>query len=141
MTQNIAPHAGYNAGHPWYYLRGGRIPTPKQIQAYARGRDYRGYLADEIGAASKKCEPQRLESLRAIRSEIMAQLGRDLSRYRQLAHELRQHRLGNPMDWERPVGLNVHTNLSLKFAHIYNDFSRLNFLDDLPSHQGDSFDF
>ena len=70
----------------------------------------------------------------------MAQLQSDLSRYRQLAHELRQRRRGNPMDCERPICLDVHTNMSLKFAHIYNDFAHLFFLDDLPSHQGDLFD-
>ena len=149
MTNSLPPHAGYNAGHPWYYLLGGRVPTPKQIRAYVQSRDYQGYLADEIIAASKKCKPQRSESLRAIRSEslrairseVIGQLGRDLSRYRQLAHELRQHRRNSPVDRERHVCLDFHTNLSLKFAHIYNDFAHLFFLDDLPSHQGDLFDF
>jgi len=44
------------------------------------------------------------------------------------------------MDGARPVCADVHTNLSLKFAHIYNGFTHLNFLDDLPSQQGDLFD-
>jgi len=141
MAQNLPPHAGYNAGHPWYYLLGGLVPTPKQIRAHVRSCDYHGYLTDKIIAASRKHEPQRSEALRAIRSKVMAQLRHDLSRYRQVAHELRQHRLHSPVDLERPVCLDVHTNISLKFAHIYNDFAHLFYLDDLPAHQGDLLDF
>lgn len=55
--QTIAKHHGYHAGHPWYYLLGGDVPTPKQIQAAAAASDYCGYMAEELSKIDRQCEP------------------------------------------------------------------------------------
>ncbi len=32
-----------------------------------------------------------------------------------------------------------HTDISLKYAHIYNDFAHLNYIEDVLAQQGDLF--
>jgi len=92
MTQPLSPCGGYHAGHPWYYRLGGAIPSPKQIKAEVESKNYRGYLARRIDAAAAKSEPQRSESLRALREKVLEDLRKDLSRYRECAQELRRFR-------------------------------------------------
>lgn len=88
MTHILTPCCSYSAGHPWYYLLGGGVPTPKQIRAYACARadkkGYRGYLADKIDAAHPKQEPQRSEALRQIKARVISELCNDISRYREV---------------------------------------------------------
>ncbi|MEM7069358.1 MAG: hypothetical protein AAF478_10790 [Pseudomonadota bacterium] len=58
-TQN-----SYPVGHPWYYLLGGKVPTPKQIQAKAIASEFRGYKANDLHRINKMSEPMRSEQLR-----------------------------------------------------------------------------
>ena len=44
---------GYNFGHPWYYVLGGEILSPKQIRADVSAGNYQGYMAEEINAVDK----------------------------------------------------------------------------------------
>ena len=131
--------AGYSIGHPWYYVLGGPVPTLKQIRALAIRLEYRGYMEADILAASKKPEPKRSETLRAIRRKVLEDLRRDISRYRKLARELRRYRRECPQDPEDYQCAEIHTGMSLKVAHLYNDFAHLNYLDTLPQQQGDLF--
>ncbi len=79
-------------GHPWYYLRGGRVPPPKLILADALVHNYRGYMADTIEAVANKQEPQRSEKLRQIKAEVLEELSKDITRYRECARDLRDYR-------------------------------------------------
>lgn len=132
MTQNLTPHCGYHAGHPWYYLLGGTVPTLKQIRVYARASDYRGYLAADIDAAHAREEPKRSAALRKIKEKAVADLCRDITIYRQVVIDLRVWWRFNLMDERPSVCAEVHTSMSLKFAHIYNGFAHLETLDSLP---------
>lgn len=139
----MPPHRGYSAGHPWYYLLGGAIPTLKQIRAYACAsatkNGYRGYLADEINAAHARQEPKRSAALRKIKAKVIAGLCDDISRYREVVRELRAYRQRNPLNESPLISADVHMSTSLKFAHIYNGFVHLNTLDALPDQQLDLF--
>ena len=136
---NKLTYSAYNMGHPWYYLLGGSIPTIKEIRAQAAQRGYQGYLADEIKAASRKCEPLRSRSLRAIKDKVMSELSRNASRYRQLAHELQKFRRENPLHETDFRCHDIHVAMGLKYAHFYNDFAHLGYLESLPDQQQDLF--
>jgi len=94
----------------------------------------------DIQSASNKPEPQRSEALRTIKLKVMEDLRSDLSRYRALARTLQTHRQKHGWVLERPECHDIHTGLSLKFAHIYNDFAHLNYIKALPHQQRDMFD-
>ena len=137
----IASVHGYHAGHPWYYLLDGDIPTLKQIQAEAIASGYQGYAAADIAAIDSKPEPKRSELLRAKKTKFETDLREDISRYRKLVRELRQYRRDNRLT-EIPVCCDdIHTSMSLKHAHLYNDFAHLHYLDELLNKQKDLFDF
>ncbi len=142
MTRSIQPLAecgGYHAGHPWYYLLGGAVPTPKQIRAQTLGRGYRGYLADTINHIDAKNEPKRSEELRALKLRIAEDLKKNLSRYREVARELQLQRRDDPIS-EGPCSFEgLHTAMSLKYSHLYNDFGHLIYLDELLAQQPDLF--
>jgi len=140
MQQEIESPLGYGAGHPWHYVLGGAVPYPKQIQAQVMARGYRGYMEQDIKAASNKPEPQRSEALRAIKAKVLEDLRSDLSRYRALARKLQTHREIYGWVLERPQCHDIHSGLSIKFAHLYNDFAHLNYLATLPNQQRDMFD-
>ena len=134
-------YTNYSAGHPWYYKLGGPTPKPKQILADVKESDYQGYMRDDIAAASHKTEPQRSEALRNIRGKVLTDFRSDLSQYRKLACELRQQRKqGTDME-ERPICSDIHTSMSLKYCHLYNDLAHLKYLDELLAFQGDLFGF
>ena len=115
---------GYHAGHPWYYLLGGVVPTPKQIRNEVVGSGYRGYMAEDIDIAAKRAEPKRSEALRnKIRAKVLDGLRSDISRYRQVAFKLHEHpRISATCGKEVISCDNIHTAMSLKHAHIYNGF-------------------
>ena len=140
MTKAISPFGGYHAGHPWYYRLGGAIPSPKQIKADVESEAYRGYLAGDIDEAAAKSEPQRSESLRALREQVLEDLRKDLSRYRECAQELRRFRRAGEQD-DRPLTCNVYTAISLKTSHLTNGFANLRTIDDALTVQGDLFGF
>lgn len=142
MSKNIKPleeHQGRHSGHPWYYLLGGIVPTPKQIQAEAIASNYYGYMADDIRQIDKISEPKRSEKLRKLQTKFKADLAKDLSIYREVVRRLHHERRTNPL-MEIPICCDdVHTAMSLKNAHLYNDFAHLHFLDELLGKQMDLF--
>ncbi len=140
MTKPLNSFGGYHAGHPWYFRLGGAIPSPKQIKAEVESKDYRGYLADDIDAAAAKSEPQRSDTLRAMRERVLKDLAKDLSRYRECAQELRQFRRAGEQD-ERPLTCNIYLAISLKTSHLTNGFANLRTIDDALTVQGDLFGF
>lgn len=129
---------GYCSGHPWYYNLGGKVLSPKQILESVKASGYQGYMREDIAAADAKAEPQRSELLRALRAKVMDDLARDLSGYRARARELHAFRKvqGEPCE---PSCADIHTNISLKHNHLFNDFAHLVWLDELLSHQLDLF--
>lgn len=141
-AQQVTSRANsYGAGHPWYYLLGGSVQGPKQILYCVKASGYQGYMADAIHEADSKPEPQRSQVLRSIRAQVKDDFRRDLSRYRALACELHTYRQHNGLVSEQPVCADIHTNISLKYCHIYNDLAHVLLLDDLLSRQPDLFDF
>ena len=123
----------YNAGHPWYYVRGNKVLTPKQIKHDVQQSEYRGYLKDEILAINKQVEPRRTEKLQKLRQDTLQELNADLSRYRKCALEL--HRFRRTQDYTyNPVSCDdIHTSIGLKHNHIYNRFAHLILLDELDT--------
>jgi len=138
-TRNTQIIGGFCSGHPWYYLLGNPVLTPKQIKEEAKASTYRGYRQEEIEAAAAKPEPQRSEALRSIRQRLWDELRKDISGYRQCALQLHRHHEKNGFDPSPTVCDDVHTNICLKHNHIYNGFAHLAFLDELPEQQ-DLFD-
>lgn len=137
---SIPNHRGYSSGHPWYFLLGGPIQTPKQIRSEVIAGDYFGYRNGEFEKAAAKHEPKRSRDLRRLRDEIKLELKKDISRYRALACQIRKDRTDNPLT-ERPTSCDdVHIAIALKRNHIFNGFAHLNGLDRIPVQQADLFD-
>lgn len=128
---------GYDAGHPWYYVLGGAPLGPKKILHVVRARRYRGYLQQEIALSAARCEPRRSEELRRIRQSVSASLRIDLARYRELVRALRCSRRSG----KAPACSDLHTAVSLKHNHLFNDLAHLDWIDDLLSVQLDLFDY
>ena len=139
MEKKIENLTGYNFGHPWYYVLGGEILSPKQIRAEVSAGNYQGYMADDVHAVDKKHEPHRSEALRAFKAKFMKDLAEDISHYRQIACAIRRDRAENTIFIEPDSCADIHTDISLKYAHIYNDFAHLNYIEDLLAQQGDLF--
>lgn len=130
---------GYSEGHPWYYVRGGKVLTPRQICEDARTSGYRGYMRHDIEKADALAEPKRSAELRAIREKVMIDLRRDLSGYRRVVFALHALRRAYPEPWDKPSCDDVHTAVSLKHSHLFSDFAHLIWLDDLLMRQPDLF--
>ncbi len=137
--QNTERATGYNPGHPWYYLRGGCVQTPRQIIETVKERKYQGYRIGDFQKVSSKPEPQRSENLRKIRNEIYEEFRGDLSRYRELACALRRYRNEFGMNTQTLGCQDIHSNISLKYNHLFNDLAHLLRLDELLSYQLDLF--
>jgi len=112
---------------------------PKQIRAEVSAGKYQGYVAEEINAVDNKPEPHRSEALRAFKAKFTKDLAEDISRYRQIACAIRQDRAENTTFIEHDCCVDIHTDISLKYAHIYNDFAHLIYIEDLLAQQGDLF--
>ena len=136
----IQSELGYNAGHPWYYKLGGRVQGPKQILATVKEKGYQGYLVEDIRKAHTKSEPQRSKELRTIKENVICDIRCDLRCYRDLSRELRRHRAQDGFVTDQPICDDIHTNISLKYCHLYNDLAHLFYLDELLSQQPDLFD-
>ncbi len=132
-------HHDYDTGHPWYYFLGGSILTVKQIRDEVQADGYCGYLESYIAEADRKPEPQRSAMLRKFKRRAIDDLKRDLSGYRKRVLEMHRHRKQNPKSGVWRACDDVHTNISLKYNHLYNDFAHLIYLDDLLNRQGDLF--
>jgi hypothetical protein len=118
---------------------GGETLSPKQIRAEVSTGSYQGYMAEEINTVDNKPEPHRSEALRAFKAKFLKDLAEDISRYRQIACAIRRDRAENSIFIEPDSCDDNHTNISLKYAHIYNDFAHLNYIEDLLAQQGDLF--
>lgn len=116
---------GYRPGHPWYYLLGGEVLPPKVIRFEVRLAEYKGYRQEEILSAAAKPEPGRSKALRKIRDEVRQSLKDNISRYREVARELHAYRRSYAGEPVPSCSESVHTAMSLKYAHIYNDFGHL----------------
>lgn len=121
----------YSAGHPWYYVLGGPVLSPKQIAANAKKRGYKGYLHEAISKASQK-------QLRQLRMDQYYRFRQDLSKYRRYAFDLHRFRLQHP-DPKNPECLAVHTHMFLAHNHLYNSLSHLRYIDQRLSYQMDLF--
>lgn len=129
---------GYSSSHPWYYVLGGIALMPSDIITCVKASGYKGYLEEDIGKADRKPEPQRSESLRAIKEKVLADLWRDLSRYRALVCALRKYR--KECDYNGPHECaDSHMSISLKHNHLYNGFAHLLTLNNLLERQPDLF--
>lgn len=131
-------HGGYGSGHPWYYNLGGKVLSPKQIKESAKQSGYQGYMRSDIAAADDRAEPQRSQTLREMRHKAMLDLASDLNGYRARVRELAAFRKEHPEPCQ-PSSADIHTNISLKHNHLFNDFAHLIWLDELLSKQGDLF--
>lgn len=129
---------GYSPGHPSYYVLGGAVVLPNAIRAEVQNSDYEGYRSSDIHQLADKPEPQRSQAINKMRKKIIEDLRRDLSRYRECARELQRYRASKADD-AQPICADIHTALSLKHSHIYNELANLKTLDSLPK-QGDLFD-
>ncbi len=130
----------YSPSHPCYYKLDGIVHKPKQILSAVKNSDYQGYMADDIKQADTKHEPQRSKLLRSLRQAVILRLHADFERYREVACDLRRFRLINEQN-AQPMCSCVHTSMSLKYNHIYNDFAHLAYIDELLSQQPDLFGF
>lgn len=138
MNHRLTSNA-HSSGHPWYYLLGGTVLTPKQIRCAVINRGYQGYLRDDIAAADKKAEPQRSQALKALQRRALDELQRDLNGYRRRALDLHRYRATSNVS-DSPVSCHdVHTAISLKHNHLINDFAHLITLDRLLTKQGELF--
>lgn len=142
MAKSFKPllkHCGYSAGHPWYYVLGGDIPTLKQIQAQVIASGYRGYLAEDLRQIDSMSEPKRSEKLRNWQSVFRKDLKEDISQYRKMVRDLRQDCIDH-VEQEKPTDCrDIHVSMSLKNSHLSNDFAHLHFLDELLGKQLDLF--
>lgn len=134
ITQN-----DYSCGHPWFYVLGGAIQSPKAIIAAIKRRGYKGYREDEILSADNKPEPQRSEALRRLKENALKNIRSDMSRYREVARELSHLRRSTSTADIEPICHSVHTNMSLKYCHLFNHFAHLIWLEELLSVQSDLF--
>lgn len=130
---------GYTAGHPWYYVRRGRVLKPREIALSVKARGYQGYMVDDILKADGKQEPQRSEALRSIKADVLKSFWGNLSRYRALATQLRRFRQTSDPEYEDKICADIHTNISLKHNHIYNDVAHLQLLEECLTRQKDLF--
>lgn len=135
MSEQITYH-GYNASHPWYYVRGGSVLSPRTILEMTRGSQYRGYKREYIQKADNMEEPKRSEELRRLRETCLAEIKDDISIYRRCVRELSAYRETGCKELDCK---DVHVSMSLKVSHLTNDFAHLIWLDDLLSVQADLF--
>jgi hypothetical protein len=132
---------GYHPSHPWYYVLGGPVFRPRAVKALVGITKYGGYRADEIACANRLAEPQRSRRLATIKAEVLADLKRDLSRYRHLACRLRARQINEGVPSHPTCADNLDTALSLKFAHVYNGYAHLVALEGLYDQQQLAWDF
>ncbi|CAE7394299.1 unnamed protein product, partial [Symbiodinium microadriaticum] len=121
---------GYKPTHPWYYVLGGAIPTPRQIKSYGLVTGLPDFMLENVIAANNKPEPQRSAELQLLRQKALKRLRQHLSRYRQVASALRAHRLTENGD---PAFDEKHSDIAFKFTHTCIAFAVLQTIDKLPT--------
>ena len=123
----------YDSGHPCYYALGGDVLSIKQIWKLVHASGYKGYRRDEIGKLYGN-DPK----LKALKEEVISSLNKNISGYRKLAFSLHRYRLEEGLIKQEPC-CDVHTNISLKHNHIYNDLAHLTYIDKQLSGQLELF--
>ena len=144
MTTEMISHNDYSPSHPWYYYLGGERLSLNQIRAMARaGAEQYPFklMAEEAIAADKLGEPKRSEELRKFKAKKEQELIRDISIYRRVVRELNHQRKHQPNKQAFTSCDDVNTSMSLKFAHLYNDFSQWDYVNELLNQQADLFGF
>ncbi len=131
---------GYRQGHPWYYLLGGKPPSLKEIKAEAESDERGGYLAGDIAALDMMNEPKRSEKLRAMKKRVLDRLDRDVRIYHECVRELRSYQKEHEGEELPNCSAEIHTSMSLKYAHLSNGFGNLHLIDQCLSKQKDLFD-
>ena len=129
----------YRPTHPWYYLLNGRPLFPSEMIQCAKDERYKGYLWDDIQQADSKTEPHRSETLRALKTKVVATMWRDLNCYHEFVREFRRQNKA-PKTKPPVVSSDLHLNLGLKHSHLHNDFAHLLILNELLEKQADLFD-
>lgn len=114
------------------------MPKLKEIKEAVNADAYEGYLSEDIKAIARKPEPQRTRAINAMRSKLIADLGRDVSIYRRCVRELQRYRCDLPAS-SGTCCAEIHTSMSLKHNHIYNGFANLKTLEALPEQQLELF--
>ena len=137
MTEEHTTH-GYEPGHPWYYVLGGRVLRLKEIRESAEESERGGYLSEYIIKAAQLAEPKRSAALREWRESALSKLKADIRVYREVARALTAHRQANAN--EEPAYAEVHGDIALKRNHLWNDFANLAQIDRFLSVQPDLFD-
>ncbi len=138
METHLERAKAYGPGHPWYYVLGGHVHGPKAILSHVQQRGYKGYRAEQVEKTNAKEEPHRSEVLRLMRNKALADYRQDLSCYRGLARELHYDRKINGLTADGCKS--IHTNLSLKYNHLFNDLAHLFTLDEHLAVQPDLFE-
>ena len=77
--------------------------------------------------------------LKLLREQIKESLKNDISRYRQVALELHRYRKTTTEICD-PICKDIHTSMSLKYNHIFNEFANLKYIRQSLSYQPDLFD-
>lgn len=134
----------YTPSHPWYYYLGGERLSLKQIRAIARAEADRyplKLMAKTTIDANNLTEPKRSEELRKLKAQIIQDLHKDISIYRTVVRKLNYQRKYDPTKEPFTTCDDVHTSMSLKYAHLYHDFSKLDFVNKMLTQQADLFGF
>ena len=129
----LTSHKGYSPTHSWYFYLGGPIPTLKQIQTYAQSKPHGHYIDYQISELDRMDEPKRSQKRHALVLQITNDLRNDISRYRECVrtlHKERQKEIG--LDRMSRCCRDIDVSVSLKVAHIFNGFSNLHLLQDVP---------
>lgn len=139
MKKNGVTSSNYSPSHPWYYFLGGVVLPPKQILLNASNSECESYRAEDFEKLNRKVEPRRSEALRLTKNKIMQDLTRDISVYREVVRTLNSERGKKSVSSPFSRCDDVHTSMSLKYCHIYNDFLHLKYLENLLEQQRDLF--
>lgn len=129
----------YHISHPWYFYLGGPVPSPRAIRDLVLQTGTTGYRNYEFSRLDHQPEPQRSAAIREAQEVVKAELRKDFARYRQCVLELHRHRETQDFGNEPRSCDDIHTNLSLKVAHMINGFAHLHQLDGMDR-QTDLFD-
>lgn len=90
----------------------------------------RAIIADRLAVACNKPEPQRSAAIKDLRSEVCADLKKDLSRYREVVRSLHRSRsYQGPMTWFQQVYQEPNMAVALKHNHLLSNFSNLAAID------------
>ncbi|MEM6844646.1 MAG: hypothetical protein AAF632_20685 [Bacteroidota bacterium] len=139
MNQNARTNP-YDPGHPWHYVLGGDPLSLKQIRQSVNESDYKGYLADTIEQAASRAEPARSTALRDLKATVLKEFKWNVSRYREVGLALHRFRKEQGSTNGQPECHDVHTSVSLKHNHLYNDFANLRTIEHYLNYQPDLFD-